>query len=144
MDMKLTYYGKVTDMIIIHNRKQMEEMIFRNFAGMDIEITVQRKRRRRSLLQNAYYHGVVVPIVQQGLLDAGYKVGREQVHDFLKATFHKCELVNEATGEVLQTVGSTTGMSTLQMMEYFQAITLWAAEYLNVQIPEPGEQMSLI
>ena len=143
MEPRLTYYGKVTDKIHVYRRKQMQELVVRNFAGMDIQITVERKRKKRSLMQNAYYWGVVVPIVQQGLIDAGYKVGKEQTHDFLKTTFHKCELVNENTGEVLPTVGSTSGMSTVVMMEYFADIGRWAAEFLNVEIPEPGEQMEI-
>lgn len=35
-------------------------------------------------------------------------------------------------------------MTTVQMMEYFAEITQWAAEFLGVQIPEPGEQIKLL
>jgi hypothetical protein len=145
MDLKLTYYGRVEgDLVKIFRAKEMTEMIVRNFAGHDIEITIQRKRKRRSLMQNAYYFGVVLPLVMSGLNDAGYKVSKESTHEFLKATFFKQELVNEQTGEILQTVGSTAKMSTVQMMEYFEDITRWAAEFLNVQIPGPGEQIELL
>ena len=144
MDLKHTYYGKVTDHIKIYRSKEMQEMIVRNFAGKDIELTIQRKRKRRSLMQNAYYFGVVLPIVQKGLMDAGYKVSKESTHEFLKSTFFKQELVNEKTGEILNTIGSTTQMTTVQMMEYFAEITQWAAEFLNINIPEPGEQIKLL
>ena len=144
MELKLTYYGKVkSDGMKIYRAQEMKEMILTNFAGKDIELTIQRKRRRRSLEQNAYYYGVVVPVVCAGLQDAGYRVTREATHEFLKATFYKKELVNESTGEVLQTVGSTSQMSTVEMMEYFQEITQWAAEFLNVQIPAPNEQIKI-
>lgn len=143
MELKLTYYGKVTDRVKIYRSDEMQRMIVANFAGKDIELTIQRKRRRRSLEQNAYYFGVVVPIVCAGLQDAGYRVTREVTHEFLKATFYKKELVNESTGEVLQTVGSTSEMSTVEMMDYFQEITQWAAEFLNVQIPAPNEQIKI-
>ena len=144
MDLKLTYYGKVTDVIKIYRSKEMQEMVIRNFAGKDIELTIQRKRKRRSLMQNAYYYGVVLPIVQKGLTDAGYKVSKESTHEFLKATFFKQELVNDQTGEILQTVGSTSQMTTVQMMEYFEDITQWAVEFLNIQIPQPNEQIKLL
>lgn len=144
MDLTLTYYGKVTDTVKIYRSKEMHEMIVSNFAGRDIEITIRRKRKRRSLLQSAYYFGVVLPVVQRGLMDAGYKVSKESTHEFLKATFFKQEIVNENTGEILNTTGSTAQMTTVQMMEYFQEITQWAAEFLNVQIPEPGEQIKLL
>ena len=144
MELTLTYYGKITDKIHIYRSKEMQEMVIRNFAGKDIELTIQRKRKRRSLMQNAYYFGVVLPIVCKGLQDAGYKVSKESTHEFLKATFFKQELVNETTGEILQTVGSTAQMTTVQMMEYFEDITRWAVEFLNVQIPLPGEQIELL
>lgn len=48
MDLKLTYYGRVTDTIKIYRSKEMQEMILRNFAGKDIELTIQRKRKHRS------------------------------------------------------------------------------------------------
>lgn len=144
MDLKLTYYGKVTtEAIKIFRAKEMREMILQNFAGKDIQLTIERKRRKRSLEQNAYYHGVVVPVVMAGLQDAGYKVSREATHEFLKSTFNKKELVNEQTGEILQTVGSTSQMSTSEMMDYFAEISQWAAEFLGVQIPEPNEQIEL-
>jgi hypothetical protein len=144
MELSLTYYGKVTDTVKIYRSKEMTEMIIRNFSGKDIEVTIRRKRKRRSLMQNSYYFGVVLPIVQKGLMDAGYKVSKESTHEFLKATFFKLELINENTGEILQTVGSTAQMTTVQMMEYFEDITQWAAEFLNVQIPLPGEQIELL
>jgi tRNA A-37 threonylcarbamoyl transferase component Bud32 len=144
MDLKIIYTGTVTDVIKIHRQNDFKADVCRHFAGMDIVITVERKRRKRSLMQSAYYWGVVVPIVQKGLNDAGYKVSKEATHDFLKSTFNKQELINESTGEILQTVGSTAQMTTVQMMEYFAEISQWAAEFLNVQIPEPGEQLQIL
>ena len=144
MDIKLTYTGKVdVDRIRIHHRKEMEDMVIRHFAGREIELTIQRKRKRRSLMQNAYYYGVIVPLVCNGLNDAGYKVGTCETHEFLKSMFNRKDLVNEVTGEILQTVGSTAAMSTVDMMDYFESITQWASEFLNIQIPAPGEQIKL-
>ena len=144
MDIKLTYTGRVGgDRIIIHRRKEMEEMIIHHFAGHEIELTIQRKRKRRSLMQNAYYYGVIIPIVCKGLNNAGYKVGTCETHEFLKSMFNRKDLVNEATGEILQTVGSTAAMSTVDMMDYFESITQWTAEYLNIEIPAPNEQIKL-
>ncbi len=143
MNPRLTYYGKVTDKLHVYRAKEMQEMILRNFAGMQVEITIQKKRKARSLEQNQYYWGVVVPVCQSGLFDAGYKVGKEETHDFLKSMFLKVEIVNEQTGEILQSVGSTSKLSTVEAMEYFAEITRWAAEFLNVEIPAPGEQIRI-
>jgi len=143
MNIRLTYFGKVTDKLHVYRAKEMQEMILRNFAGMQVEVTIQKKRKARSLPQLKYYWGVIIPVVQSGLFDAGYKVGKEETHDFLKSMFLKVELVNEQTGEILQSVGSTSKLSTVEAMEYFQEITQWAAEFLNVEIPAPGEQIKI-
>lgn len=144
MELRLTYFGKVRpDGVKIYRSKEMREMIALNFMGKDIQLTVERKRKRRSQEQNQYYWGVVVPVVMAGLQDAGYRVTKEATHELLKSMFFKQELVNEKTGEILQTVGSTSSMTTVQMMEYFAEITEWGAEYLGVQIPVSGEQIEL-
>ena len=145
MEPKLTYTGKVLDSgeIKVHRAKEMRELIAYNFAGKDIEITIQRKRRRRTVQMNSYYWGVMVPLVASGLQDAGYRVDRESTHEFLKSTFNKKEIVNEDTGEILHTIGSTSQMSTVEMMEYFAEITQWSAEFLNIEIPLPGEQIRI-
>ena len=106
-------------------------------------LTVERKKKKRSLMQNGYYWGVVVPIVKQGLNDAGYRLTTEAVHEYLKSQFSIVEVVNERSGEILKSIGSTTEMSTSQMMEYFAKISQWAVEYLNTHIPEPNEQLKI-
>ena len=145
MEPRITYTGKVLESgeIKVHRAKEMRELIVYNFAGKDIEITIQRKRRRRTVQMNSYYWGVMVPLVASGLQDAGYRVDRESTHEFLKSTFNKKEIVNEDTGEILHTIGSTSQMSTVEMMEYFAEITQWSAEFLNIEIPLPGEQIKI-
>ncbi len=106
-------------------------------------MTIERRKSKRSLSQNAYYWGVIIPLVKQGLNDVGYKVTTEATHEYLKGTFNIVELINENTGEVLKSIGSTTEMSTSKMMDYFASITQWAAEFLNIQIPEPNEQLQI-
>lgn len=143
MTPKLTYYGNVTDGALkIIRRKEFDHAV-RQFEGKQIEITIQVKRRKRSIFQNNYYWGVIVPMVQVGLNDAGYKLGKEQTHDFIKSQFAIKEIVNEQTGEILKLIGSTAEMTTTEMNEYFSEVVQWAAEYLNVQIPEPGEQIEI-
>lgn len=64
------------------------------------------KANKRSLPQNAYYHGVIVPLVKNGLKDIGYNEVRtnEDAHECLKYLFLKKQIPNENTGEVIVTV----------------------------------------
>ena len=143
MDLKVIYTGRVTDEIKIFRSKEMRAEVCRHFAGKDIQLTIERKRKKRSLMQNAYYWGVMIPIIQAGLTDAGYRVTKESTHEFIKATFFKIEIVNEQTGEILPSIGSTANVSTSVMMDKFAEITQWAAEFLNIQIPQPNEQLTI-
>jgi len=109
----------------------------------DYVVTVENRKKTRSIEQNRYYWGVVVPLVKEGLNDIGYKLTTEAVHEFLKGQFNVKEIVNEKSGEILKAVGSTTELTTSGMMEYFAQIQQWATEYLNIYIPDPNQQLTI-
>lgn len=100
---------------------------------------------KRSLNQNAYYHGVVVPLVKDGLNEMGYKEIRtnEDAHEVLKSMFLKKQIPNEH-GEFIELNGSTAKLTTVEFMEFKEDIQQWAAEYLGINIPDPNEQLSFI
>jgi hypothetical protein len=98
-------------------------------------------RKRRGLKQNAYYWGVVCEMVRDGLKDAGYRCinTTDDAHEVTKSLFLKHRLVNEETGEVIETIGSTATLTTIEFNQYIEEIIQWAAEYLSIQIPLPNE-----
>jgi hypothetical protein len=102
-------------------------------------LTLAKIYRKRSLNQNAYYHGVVVPLVKDGLFDVGYKLSNEQTHEYLKEQFLRVEIVNEQSGEVKSINRSTAELRTVEFNEYIDDIIEWASEYLNIVIPLPNE-----
>jgi len=113
------------------------------FKDGEYVITIEKLKSKRSLAQNSYYWGVVVPLVKYGLTDAGWRYTTDQVHEDLKRDFNIVEIVNERSGEIRRSIGSTTEMSKSEMMDYFAKITQWAAEYLSIQIPQPNEQLTI-
>ena len=128
--------------LVLPHRSQLISDIAK-FEDGDYVLTIEKKKKKRSLSQNAYYWGVVVPLVKKGLNDVGYRMTTETTHDYLKTNFNIIEIANEINGEIISFIGSTTEMSTSQMMDYFAKITEWAAEFLGVQIPEPNEQLKI-
>lgn len=141
--MKLIYNASTKKgKLHIYRRKEFIEDVLRIFPEKELTITVEKKKRSRSLNQNAYYFGVVVKLVREGLLDVGYRFTFEETHEYLKLMFLKEEKVNEQTGEILQTVGSSAGLTTSEFMDFIAEIQQWAAEYLSIEIPEPGEQLN--
>jgi hypothetical protein len=115
------------------------------FEGQEVILTIQKAKKRRSNPQNSFYHGVVIPIMQQCLKDAGYLMTNESVHEMLKLRFLKESiLVNEETGEYLERIKSTTELSTTDFIEYIMEIQKFAVEYFNTEIPSPNEELNLL
>ena len=142
--MKLIFSGEVseTGKLTIIRRKQFLEELFM-FAGKKVEIRVEKKRKKRSTLQNAYYWSVVIPMVKKGYYDVGDIYTLKETHNELKKMFIIKEKVNYKTGEIKQITGSTTELTTTEMMEYFAQIQQFAAEYLSIVIPDPGQQIEI-
>lgn len=105
-----------------------------------IEIAAHNKR---SNLQNRYYWGLVVPMIQQGIRDMGTEITKEECHEFLKSRFNYEEIVNTESGECVQIPRSTTALSKEQFSEYVGKIQQFSAEFLNVVIPDAGVQTAI-
>lgn len=119
----------------------------RTFEGKTVNVTIQLHRKRRSNPQNAYMWGVVIPLIQEGLKDATGEVRDfESIHyQILLPLFApKREIVNKETGEVVSEKMTSSEMTTTEMMEYFQSIQKWAAEFLGINIPDPNQELTLI
>jgi RNA-binding protein YhbY len=101
---------------------------------------------RRSLRQNAYYHGVVVPLVRQGLVDAGYDqvTENEEAHEIIKHIFLKREIRSELNDDAITIAGSTAQLTTQKFNDFLGQVIRWAAEYLNVVIPDPNSAYAML
>lgn len=114
---------------------------FNRHEGKDICITVERKRKKRSLNQNQYYWGVVIPACKKILEEYGNDVDDEEVHSFLK------EHVGKLTGSVIDGKGrraitkSSASLSTTEFEQYIMRIIVWAATE-HVIIPSPNEHLT--
>lgn len=99
----------------------------------------------RSSLQNNYYWGCIIPLMQDALVDAGWNDlnSPTKVHEFLKDLFLKEETVNTKTGEVKTVPGSSKELSKTEFNAYVAQIQQHAAEYLNAYIPDPNQSQDL-
>lgn len=141
--MKLVYNGIVKDSgLHVNNRRRFDQEV-KNFLHKEVTITVELKRKKRSLSQNAYFHGVVIPLCKDGLNGVGYKFTLEQTKTKLKEMFAHAEMANEITGEYMSYTKDTSDMTTSEMMDFVADIQQWASEFLGVYIPDPGEQLTM-
>jgi hypothetical protein len=106
-------------------------------------LSLEKSYRKRSNPQNAVIWGYVYPMILDGLTDAGFDgMDIEKVHDLMKLKFLKTQIVNK-DGEVLETIKSTTSLTTIEMMQYLSDLQQFGAEYLNIVIPDPGDNFEI-
>lgn len=140
---KITIRSNVNGGNLKRNRNLIIDAI-RSFEGKDVLITFEKPKKKRSNPQNAFYYGVIIPIVKNCLRDAGYIMTNEATHDLIKLKFLKeVILTNEDTGEVVERVKSTTELSTSQFMDFVAEISIFTNEYFGVIIPSPNEDLTL-
>jgi hypothetical protein len=114
------------------------------FEGMQIVIKIEKAKKKRSTQQNRFYYGVIIPIVQNCLKEAGHILTNESTHDLIKLKFLKEALfVNEETGEVIERIKSTTELSTSQFMDLLAEINNFTFEYFGVTLPSPNDDLTL-
>jgi len=101
-------------------------------------------RPTRSIQQNRFYWGVLIPIVRDGLIEVGYDdATTSSTHHKLKELFLSQEQVDEDTGEITAFDGSTTQLDTKQFQTYVLCVQKFAAEFLGCIVPDPQQEIFL-
>jgi hypothetical protein len=128
------WFGRVADGRLHLERKAEFGAQVARLDGAEIEITLRKRRRRRSLSQNAYYWGAVLPVLAEY---CGTDVG--ELHEDLKQRFlFREDMTRKVLGQSLRGCRSTAELNSAEMTEYVEHIRRLAAEY-GVYIPSPGE-----
>ena len=109
-----------------------------------LEFTVRKAKAKRSDPQNRYYWGVVVFLIHHALQAGGMELSREQTHELLRFRFLKQDTPIGDDGEFITTVRSTTDLDKEEFSIYVDQCKAFAADFLNVVIPDAGEQMELM
>jgi hypothetical protein len=149
MSGELKYSGRVTEQGEIILPAKLRAEVAARLKGKQIEAIFRKKKKTRSSEQNRYYWGVVVRIVAEGFADLGNPISPSSeddlhtVHEYLKRRFLKPITAADANGEVHELGYSTANLSTSEMMDYIAQVQQFAAEFLNVAIPAPGEQAEI-
>lgn len=99
--------------------------------GQTVEITIEKRRKRRTNSQNSYYWGVVIKMICE---TCGYRTAEEQ------AGVH-AELKNKFLPKVgrLKIAKSTSSLNTAEFNQYIEDVRRWAAEELGIYIPDANE-----
>lgn len=129
--------------LFIRNRRAFDLSVSMLHEDWELEVTVKRLRATRSLDQNAYYWGVVVQLLSE---HTGYTP--DEIHGLLKAKFLPKRLaVCDGNGEIQDELvlgGSTRNLNKLEFGDYMESIRQWAAEMLDVVIPDPDQDAPVV
>lgn len=138
----LTAYANIKDgKLILANKKRFAQDLG-SFKDCAVELTI-RKKNRRSSPQNRYLWGVVYKEVEIRLKQLGNDVNADVVHEFLKGKFLQVPMIGEG-GEVIENLpGSTADLNKEEFALYVDKIIEWAAQFLEITIPSPGEVLTL-
>lgn len=122
--------------IRFHDRRGFDDAIRRFRDGAEVEIEVSQRRATRSVQSNRWYWGVIVQLISE---HTGYTP--DELHDVLKMKFipKRLAICND-NGEVVDEFvvgGSTRKMNSRDFSEYCENIRRWAAETLDIVIPDP-------
>lgn len=140
--MKINITTSIVNGVFKRNRNLVLQAI-QSFNGKEVVITFSKPKKQRSNNQNSYYWGVVLPLVQKGLLDAtGELRSNDNIHyKILLPLFAPTnEIVNVDTGESLLERLTSSEMTTTQFCEYILEVQKWGAEFLGIDIPSPNEE----
>lgn len=136
---------KPNGVLIIHNRTLFDNAVGSMARENDVKVTIEVKKAKvnRSLMQNAYYFGVCVSMVQERLRDLGHDITKEDTHNLLRGRFLFTELIDDKTGEVVKIPRSTKNLTKTEFMDYIEDIKRFGAEVLDIVIPDAGEQLKI-
>lgn len=140
--MKIEITTSISNYLFKRNRNLVLNAI-KYFNGKEVVITFTKPKKARSSGQNRYYWGLVLPLVQNGLLEAtGELRSCDNIHyKILLPLFAPTnEIINKDTGECINERLTSSDLTTTQFCEYILEIQKWGAEFLGIDIPSPNEE----
>lgn len=108
-----------------------------------VTVTASDTKPKRSSPANRYYWGVVVELIYMALKESGWEMSREGTHELLRVRHLSEDKPIGDNGEFVTRVKSTTELDSKQFGDYVDACKRFAAEYLNVNVPDPNEQIEI-
>lgn len=133
---------------IIHQRDMYEKYIVslgRDDGDVNLVHEISVRKKIRSIPQNKYYRALIKIVVAR-MYELGHEkdlVDEDSIHDFFKTKFNYHSIINEKTGEYDKIPVTTTKLSTTDFMAYIENIKRWCAEWIDIKLPEPDQQLEI-
>lgn len=125
------FTGTVKDRQVVLDDREQFRLLVQGLEGKDIELVMRKKKRRRSLAENAYYWAVPIAILSDLW---GYTP--DETHEICLAKWSK--VPSEKRG-VPDKILRSSEMTTVEFEGYMERIRRGAAVEFACYIPEPNE-----
>ncbi len=130
---KRKFFGKKLGGRFVFRDRALYDAYFGSLEeGVDLELTVAKKRKNRSIPQNSWYWGAILPVISR---ETGHTC--EELHEIFKRMFLPRKMVVYKDKEI-QLPGTTTECDTLSFSTFIEHVRAEAAS-MGITIPEPGE-----
>lgn len=98
---------------------------------------------QRTLPQNSYLHGILIPEFRKALVSVGYDEVKndDQSKQIMKSMFLTIETPNKETGEMIKYVRRTRDLTKEELNILIEEVIKFCAENMNYLIPFPSEQL---
>lgn len=108
-----------------------------SFAGKDVEIIIQKPKKKRSTEQNSLFWSYMSIL--------GYDLGytKDEMKKIVCAKFLTQETVIEKTGEIICTVKGTSELTTKEFTDLLEGVLQWAVEDFGTILPLPNQQVEI-
>lgn len=123
------FTGHIEHGNLIFDRPDLFAIHKSGLEGKKVEVIVRKETHPRTLAMNSYYWGVIIPLIGDHL---GYD--KDEMHEALKVKF-----ASQIDENGLTRIESTAKMTVERFIEYTEAVKRWAAEFLNIYVPDPNE-----
>jgi hypothetical protein len=124
-----TFLGQIKDGKLLLDKGQQFNAHLASLSGKRVEVTVDKLKHPRTNSQNRWYWGCILKLISDYTGEEP-----ENLHNALKAHFAPKNIV----GSIVVPRSSRT-LDTIEFAEYCEKVRRWAAEELNINIPDPNE-----
>jgi hypothetical protein len=118
-------------------QKEQFALEIKKNEGKKVVLSLEPKKNQRSLNQNKYYWGCLIPTINQSL---GYQDNEANIiHELLKEMFLGKMIYNKFTRTRRKIVRSTSDLNTKEMEDYLTTARTYMSGEHNIYIPLPNE-----
>jgi hypothetical protein len=110
-------------------------------VGKIVNVTVAQQEKIRSLKQNAFYWGFVIPPIRKRLIEAGNMMTPKQVHELIRQSVADsifAMTIILPNGQPRIIYRSSTELTTTEWEDFVTLVRAWAGQW-DIIIPFPNE-----